>query len=150
MASVTKRTGRPKNDPRYDVRYRDTTNRTRTKTFRRKVDADTYADNIETDIDRGQWVDPRLARTTFGAWAKHVEDSRVGRRPTTRERDARLMKTRVLPTFKDSPLGAVDSLMVHEWVTDLTRAGLASATVRKCYQLTRVSSMKPSRLPSSR
>src|ERR1700730_18058299 len=68
VASIRKRPGRPKNDPRYDVRYRDPSGRVRTSTFRRKVDAETFADQIETNIDRGEWVDPELGDVTLGAY----------------------------------------------------------------------------------
>jgi hypothetical protein len=51
MASVKKwETSR---GARYDARYRDLTGRVRTKTLRRRSDADRFARSVEVDKDRG-------------------------------------------------------------------------------------------------
>jgi hypothetical protein len=104
MASLSKRPDRPKNDPRYDVRYRDPDRRMRTQTFRRKADGETFSDPVETNIDGGEWINPSLARTTFGPFADQVEAARVNRRASTRARDTTYMK-RVRAWFGDVELG---------------------------------------------
>lgn len=60
---------------------------------------------------------------------------RVGVRPTTKARDDRLMKTRVLPHFEGRPVGSLTRLDVRAWIVQLQAAGLAASTARKCYQL---------------
>jgi len=120
---------------RWEARYRDPAGRQRTKTFPTKSDAKAHLSAVETDVMRGLYVDPAGGRVTFEEWASHVESTRVNRRATTRARDARLMRTRVLPTFGEVHLGAVDRVDVRSWVAGLEAAGLAPSTVRKCYQL---------------
>ena len=40
----------------------------RSQTFDRKVDADRWLAQVETDKARGQWVDPAHGRITFATW----------------------------------------------------------------------------------
>ena len=56
MADIQKRasTGGTK----WDVRYRDESRRQRKRTFDRKVDAQQSANSFETDLARGDWIDP--------------------------------------------------------------------------------------------
>jgi hypothetical protein len=55
---------------RYQVRYVGTDGRERAKTFARKADADRFAASVETDKARGEWIDPRLGKTTVAEWAE--------------------------------------------------------------------------------
>ena len=48
---------------RWDVRYRDDTRQQRKKSFTRKVDAQRFANTVETDVLRGDWIDPRRPRS---------------------------------------------------------------------------------------
>jgi integrase len=131
MGSIRKapRTGR------WEARFRDSAGRQHTKTFDTKADARAFVSSVETDVQRGQWIDPQLGRITFAEWAVHVDRTRVDRRPTTQARDATLMRTRVLPAFGDRSLALITSTDIKAWIPDLTAAGLAASTVRKCYQL---------------
>jgi integrase len=78
MASIRKRSGS------YQVRYRDPNGRFRSKTFRRKVDAVREAQTIEADKARGDWLDPRLARMTFGRYVDEWRPAIANLKPTTR------------------------------------------------------------------
>jgi hypothetical protein len=55
VASIDKRSGK------YRVRYRDPNGQQRSRTFRRKADAERFAREVEVDMDRGQWIDPHGA-----------------------------------------------------------------------------------------
>jgi len=68
MADVQKRTTKT-GEVGWDVRYRDDTRRQRKRSFARKVDAQRFANSVETDLLRGDWIDPRHAQEPFGDWA---------------------------------------------------------------------------------
>ena len=57
MASIHRR-HTASGEIRWDVRYRDPDQRQRTRTFHRKVDAQKFANLVEADIARGEWLDP--------------------------------------------------------------------------------------------
>jgi hypothetical protein len=66
------------------ARYRDRAGRSRSKTFTRKADARAFLDEVGTDLRRGTWVDPQLARIPFEEWADRWWPTTVTLRPTTR------------------------------------------------------------------
>lgn len=119
----------------WEARYRDPDGRQRTRTFTQYADAKAFLSTVRTEIDSGQWVDPRAGRVTFDAFAPQVEATRVDRRPTTRARDRSLLDGRVLPHFTGRRLASITRMEVRAWVAGLEAAGLAPATVRKCFQL---------------
>jgi hypothetical protein len=63
MASIQHRPGRPKP---WRVRYRNPQGADRSQSFVRKVDARAFAASIETDMLRGQYLDPRASKVRFG------------------------------------------------------------------------------------
>ena len=64
MAHVQKRS-----PGKYRVRYRDPDNKERSKTFKKKNDADRFAASVETDMARGTWVSPDRGRQLFSEYA---------------------------------------------------------------------------------
>ena len=132
MASVRKRTrdGRVS----WEVRYYDPGRRQRSKTFRRRADADRFRATVEVDKLEGRWADPALGRTPFAVWAERWWSTTTSMRESTRARDRRLLDEHVLPRFGRRQLAAIGQLDVRAWVADLSGQGLAPATVQKCYQ----------------
>ena len=53
MGFIEKRSGH------YRARYADPLGKLHSKTFRRKADADRFIREMEIEIDRGTWLDPR-------------------------------------------------------------------------------------------
>ena len=76
MASIEKRNGK------YRVRYRDPSDRNRSRTFLRKADADRFAREVEVDMDRGDWIDPRKSAISLEAWCELFLASSLSLAPT--------------------------------------------------------------------
>jgi hypothetical protein len=119
----------------YRVRYRTPDGRSRSKSFKRRADADAFAATVETSKLQGTYTDPSLGKTRFGEWAKHVQDSRINLAPTTRARDDSYFRSLILPYFADEPLARVNPLQVQKWVSALVAEEYAPGTIRKAYQL---------------
>ena len=121
---------------RWRARYRETDGSERSRTFTRRVDAERWLATVEVSKAKGDWVDPALGRRTFASWVTEWEASLVSLRPSTLDRDTRLVRVHLLPRFGDTPLTAISPLMVRRFVADTTAAGTHSpATVRKIGQL---------------
>lgn len=138
MASVSKRADTGK----WVVRYRDPAGRQRAKSFRRKVDAERFRSEVETDKSRGAWVDPRHGQLTFGEWwGQYFPSYRSTLRPTTAAQVESVADSLVLDYFKSMALVSIKQREVQAWVTRLhqkggkRRAPLAPSTVRKAYQV---------------
>lgn len=122
-------TGKPERDTRWKARYRDPQGRQRSKTFARKGDADRFLANVVSDMGRGDWIDPRRSRVTFGAWADAWWATTVHLRPSTRKGYATALRARIRPRFDQVPVGSIDRTVVKEFVADMAATGLAPKTI---------------------
>ena len=53
----------PVDNSKWQVRYIDPAGRERSKTFRRKVDAEKYLIHVEAQKQRAEWINPELSST---------------------------------------------------------------------------------------
>ncbi len=104
--------------------------------FELKRDAKAWEEAERAKLRRGDWRDPRLARTSFGNWCERWGKTR-GVEPETAVDDARTLANHVLPRWRTWPLGAIDRVEVQTWVTEMTAAGVGQPTVMKAYSLFR-------------
>lgn len=119
----------------YQVRWRDNTRTMRAKNFRRHVDARTYAREVEHQMSRGTYIDPKSGEVLFGDWAEEVMAGRVNLRPSTVARDRSILTSLILPTFGTRRLDSITPTDVQSWVADLHGQGKAPTTTRKAYQI---------------
>jgi len=101
-------TGKPARNTRWKARYRDPRGRQRSKSFDRKSDAERFLASVVTDIGRGDWIDPRRGRETFGEWADAWWATTVHLRASTRRGYATALNARVRPHFDRTPIGSID------------------------------------------
>ena len=85
------------------------------QTFAAKADADAWLAGVQTEIRRGEWVDPHRASTFLRLYATRWLESRSDLRPTTRAKYADLLRLHVLPTFGHLRLGAISPDKVRAW-----------------------------------
>jgi integrase len=122
----------------YLVRFRSPDGSERTKQFRRRRDAERYANLIEIDRTQGSFVDPRLGKITVEEWFDRWWPTVTNLRPSTRLRDQASFRSHVQPTFGATPLARIDRTSLREWVAHLSDpdgANLAPATVVKAVQV---------------
>jgi len=118
----------------YQVRFRDGTGRERSKTFAKKAHADRFRRDVEYEMDRGDWVDPKAGQVTLADWIDDAWELAAPVRPrTASDRQSRMVK-HVLPVFGHMPLTKIDRAAVQRWVNSLTADGYAPATVKKIYE----------------
>jgi integrase len=123
---------------RWDVRYRDDTRRQRKRSFDRKLDAQRFARSVETDLLRGDWIDPRRAQEPFEQWAASWMATLGNRKPKTRESYESIVSRHLLPRFASTPIGAIDYPRVLAFIADLQRAGAGPGTVRNIRDVLRL------------
>jgi integrase len=125
---------------RWQARYYDQagTRHTAPRTFSSRGEANRYLAQVEADLLRGAWSDPRLARITFGEWAERWQDTTAELRPGTRVLYGYLLRRFLLPAFATTPLGRLDPLAVRAWLAGLHQAGeVTPTTIAKAYRLLR-------------
>jgi integrase len=119
----------------YLVRYRAPDGRERSKQFSKRVDADRFANSVETTKAAGTWIDPARGRMTVKSWVAEWQAGRVDLRPSTRARQDGILDGMILPTFGELALVNMEHAAVQAWVNRMTASGLAPATVVKAKQV---------------
>jgi integrase len=132
MASIRKR--KHEDGGGYQVRYRDPNGRARAKSFKRKVDASQFAQAVEADKARGEWLDPRLARVTLGQYVDEWRPSIGNLKPSTKAGYDSLQRVHILPALGDAPLGKITPMDVRAFIGDI-EGRLSPARVRQAYRL---------------
>jgi integrase len=110
------------------ARYRTPDGRSRSRTFKRKVDAERFLTSIEHDKLLGAYVDPRAGRVTFAEYAEKWRAVQVWR-PSTAAAVESSLRQHALPRFGTRPLGSIRPSEVQAWIRELADT-LAPATVR--------------------
>jgi integrase len=126
---------RPRGDRNWEARYRGPDGRERSRSFATKRGAQQFLARVETQKQRGEWLDPALGRVTFANWAFEWTATTVDLRPSTRDLYAYLLRRHVLPTFGPRQLGRITTLDVRGWLAELSATDLSPSTVRKAYRV---------------
>ena len=107
----------------------------RSQTFDRKVDAERWLAQVETDKARGQWVDPAAGRITFGEWFAEWMATTTDLRPNTRQLYEYLGRRYLVPAFGSKELAKVTAIDIRRWLAGMRGTKLSSNTVAKAYRL---------------
>ena len=105
---------------RYEVRFRGSDGRERSRTFRTRKEAERYERGQQTDLDQGEWVDPRNGRVTLGRWAAEWQRTVVHLRPTTQRIYDANLRNHILPDLGNVPLAKLTPSMLRGWLASLT------------------------------
>jgi hypothetical protein len=89
------------------ARYRGPDRRDRSKSFRRKSDAERWLAQQQSLMVQGDWTDPALGRITFGEYALAWVESRADLKPKTRHQYQWLLRLHLLPAWRKVPLAKV-------------------------------------------
>lgn len=99
-----------------------------TESYELKSQAKSWADEQESQVNRGDWIDPRKAKTLIGDWWERTRGAKH-RSKAAAARDASHWKVHVAPRWAKIPLGAVLKADVSRWVVDMEQAKVGAATI---------------------
>ncbi|MER6183114.1 hypothetical protein [Streptomyces sp. NPDC001652] len=99
--------------------------------FPTKGTAEKWGEEQEADIRAGRWIDPEMARQTFGTFAERWMAAQQPRGQTVMNRRERLTHT-ILPRWRDTPLIDITWFEVEAWARTLT---CAHVTTKICVRL---------------
>ena len=120
----------------WEVRYRDPQRRDRSKTFKTKAEAEAFAEAIETDINRGDFLDPRLGKKSFGEWAEEwLQAHSTSVKPRTVMGYRGLLDVHLLPAFGRMQLARIRPLDIQRFLGNMGNSGLSRSRVRQARQL---------------
>ncbi len=138
--SGRRRFGRVRKLPsgRYQARYSTPDGREHPApdTFASKTAAERWLASVETDMARGQWVDPRSRQLLLNGYAESWLAARPDLKIRTRELYQWLLGKYVLPSLGHLPLDKITSGVVRSWHAGLLRDAAPTPT-RQAYSLLR-------------
>jgi hypothetical protein len=122
---------------RWQARYRDAAGKSHTapETFTTRPEATRYLAQVETDLARGEWTDPRAGRVSFQEWAGRWQATTTNLRPNTRALHAYLLRRFLLPAFAGTALADLDLMAVRSWLAALEAERVSPNTIAKAYRL---------------
>jgi integrase len=127
---------------RYQARYTGPDGKTYNApaTFERKTDASKWLSARETEITRGEWINPDAGEIEFGAYADQWMKDRV-LKTRTRELYDGLLRNHLLPTFGAEQIARITLASIRRWRKERLDAGpladrpFGPVTVAKAYRL---------------
>jgi integrase len=137
MASIHERrtsTG----ERRWDVYYRGPDGKQRKKAYKRKVDAQRFANTVEADLARHDWVDPQRGRRLFGALAEQWITTTTHLKPKTRESYQSILTNHLVPEFGERAIGSIEHAEVLTYLSRLAAQGKGAGTVRNIRDVLRL------------
>jgi integrase len=130
---------RKRESGRYQARYPGPDGRMRSapQTFARKAEAEKYLSLVETQMARGEWIDPERGKIRLQDYAERWITERPNLRPRTVHLYRWTLGRHITPHLGDMPLNRIDTPMVREWRTRLLVDGVSLTMAAKAYRLLR-------------
>jgi len=130
---------RKRDNGRYQARYPGPDGRMRfgPQTFARKAEAEKYLSLIETQMARGEWIDPERGKIRLQDYAERWITERPNLRPRTVQLYTWTLGKHITPYLGDMPLNRLDTPTVREWRTRLLSEGVSVTMAAKAYRLLR-------------
>lgn len=123
---------------RFQARYPgpDGQMRTAPTTFDTKKSAEQWLTVTESEMLRGDWLDPLVGAVPLGDYGDQwITDRKIG--PTTRELYAGLFRLHIRPFFGDHMITEITPPAVRGWRSTLLADGRSEITAAKAYRLLR-------------
>ncbi|MEJ7582989.1 MAG: site-specific integrase [Acidimicrobiales bacterium] len=123
---------------RWEASYRDPAGRERVKHHLTRTEADRWLTTVKNQLNRGDYVDPRLRRSLFSRWATEWLDTAAHLKPKTRVDYEGMLRVHVMPAFADQPIGSIQPSDVRRFIADEVASGAAPGTVRGARKVLRL------------
>nr|MBM4732925.1 tyrosine-type recombinase/integrase [Prescottella equi] len=121
-AGVNRYSLRELSSGRYQARWYDDAGNGKSKAFGTKTEAKKFLDNIKSDRNRGDYIDPNDARRRFREVAELWFESR-NLRPKTAQSYRTILEQRIYPTFGGRAVGSITTMDLVTWITQLSTEG---------------------------
>lgn len=127
-----------KRDPRdgtWLARWRDPGGAQRKKSFRRRVDAERFLNDLMAEMTRGAYIDPAAGKVVFRSVAARWSSSQMHLKASTSERYAGIVRHHLNPKWSGWSVNRITTRDIAEWLNGLHSAGISAGTVRKVHRV---------------
>lgn len=116
----------------WQVRYRVGKKQLK-ESYARKRDADARAAAVETDLNRGEFIDRKAGQETFRIVAERWRTAAI-HRPSTESSVRQRLETHVYPTFGECPIADIRPSEIQAWIKGRSEI-LAPVSLRNTYAI---------------
>jgi integrase len=120
-------------EERYVVYWRDPDGSSRERAYATLKQAEAFKKEIETDLARGEYVDPNAGRRKYQDWAAEWKTTLSTKKPKTIASYEEVLRTLVLPEFGGRRLNAIRPSQIRRWLGDLVDRGLSRSRIRQAF-----------------
>lgn len=119
---------------RFQARYKhDGTDHPAPYTFKTKGEASAWLAEVQTDLRRGAWIDPKAGQVSLRRYVETWLGSRPDLRPSTRSKYVYLLEKHIVPELGDTDMANLQPTDVRSWWAKL--AADTPATAAGAYRL---------------
>lgn len=119
---------------RYRARHEGPDGLWHSRTFDRKSDAERWLTDQLSRTSHGTWIDPNAGLISFDEYSSAWLAAKSRLKSKTRQGYLSLLRSRILPTFGEWRLVAIDRVQVGSWVRTMVEEGLSSSRIRQAHQ----------------
>lgn len=124
--------------PSYKAYWRDPQKKIKSRTFRRRKDADRHLSDVEHKKNEGTYLDPNLGKMTLEEfWDYFIRTSGGGLAESTRALYSMQARLYILPHLGSSQLRTITKPRVKEFLADLQSMGVGAPSVNSVHRLLR-------------
>lgn len=118
----------------YRVRWRNLDGKLGKKHFKKKIDAENFAGDMERDKSRGIFTDPGQGRRKFNDVADKWRATKRGIRPRTRINIEGRLENHIRPAFGQRRINSIRPEDVRLFLAELEDKGLSASTIKAIFQ----------------
>jgi integrase len=133
----------------YRVRWRTPDGKSRSKTLKRRVDADRFLTSVEHSKDVGTYMDPSRSKVRVSQWATSWLAAQSHLKPSTRARYEGILSKHILPEWGSTPLSNVPHADVQTWISGIDLAPATVRYVHRVFSLIMELAVRDRRIPSN-
>jgi integrase len=133
----------------YRVRWRTPDGKSRSKTLKRRVDADRFLTSVEHSKDVGTYMDPSRSKVRVSQWATSWLASQSHLKPSTKARYEGILSKHILPEWGATPLSHVTHADVQTWISGIDLAPATVRYVHRVFSLIMELAVRDRRIPSN-
>ena len=93
------------------------------------MDAEKFLERIGTEMQKGDWIDPKSNRSRFDDWVDVWWKTTVKLSPSTRRGYERMLKLYIRPVFDQRQIGSITWIDIELFVAAMTKEQRAPKTI---------------------
>ena len=107
------------------------------KSFTTQEEAIRWKREQQRALERGEWIDPRVASISFKDWSDAWLNGKSNIAPRTRRGYLARLRSHLLPEFGNRKITSITNNQISQWISRSISAGVGLVTIRQCHGVLR-------------